>query len=295
MRERPDAQEPPRAARKSCKSPRFRCRRCITENRGVPGSSPGLAISETPANVDIPPERPRDSSCAQADASAFSGLFAYVRTCPGFAVLTMSAGTAGSAVRSWTTRLSARSAASRKRSSTPRTMSRSSPRRLPWSRRRPGSRTHGSSLVSGPAKGGPADGPEPDRQGGRVSEPEGLEGPSAGLPTCGSASTHTRRAPGSAWVSDSAGEQRSAARRAAWSGSPAGASPGWDQRSGLVFTVQGVSGAHGSVRGCAGAVAGAPDGAVHRRAGYAEELFELANGVLPRRDRARRGGLRASG
>ena len=34
---------------------------------------------------------------------------------------------------------------------------------------------------------GAGDGPAPDREGGRASEPEGLKGPFAGPPTCGSA------------------------------------------------------------------------------------------------------------
>jgi hypothetical protein len=83
------------------------------------------------------------------------------------------------------------------------------------------------------AAGRADDGPEPDRQGGRVSEPEGLEGPFVGPPTWGSCQHPHRRAPGSAWARNWAGEERSAAGRAAWSGLPARTSPGWGQLPGL--------------------------------------------------------------
>jgi hypothetical protein len=46
-----------------------------TENRGVPGSSPGLAIKERPAKSRFSYEVPRDVRSAQTLPSAFSCLF----------------------------------------------------------------------------------------------------------------------------------------------------------------------------------------------------------------------------
>src|SRR5919108_3761250 len=67
-----------------------------------------------------------------------------------------------------------------------------------------------------PHQGRAGDGPEPDRLGGRVSEPGGLEGPFAGLPIVrGLHSTHTGKRVVRLAPSWAAGGQRSAARTAA--------------------------------------------------------------------------------
>jgi hypothetical protein len=64
-----------RTTRSAGLSPWFEGRGRTTENRGVPGSSPGLAINKSPANCRPSTDSPSAAGQREGRSSAFSGLF----------------------------------------------------------------------------------------------------------------------------------------------------------------------------------------------------------------------------